>query len=106
MLAFMTVRELYELVQAQNQMEMDSLEYVQLQGWVRTNRDNGSIGFIELNDGTYFRNCQLVYTKELADYDKGSHFLSSGYDGFMQELSSSSTSYIPNFDYTGVDKKD
>ena len=75
MLAFMTVRELYELVQAQNQMEMDSLEYVTLQGWVRTNRDNGSIGFIELNDGTYFRNCQLVYTKELADYDKVSHYL-------------------------------
>ena len=75
MLEFMTVRELYELVQAQNHMEMDSLEYVQLQGWVRTNRDNGSIGFIELNDGTYFRNCQLVYTKELADYDKVSHYL-------------------------------
>ena len=75
MLEFMTVRELYELVQAQNQMEMDSLEYVTLQGWVRTNRDNGSIGFIELNDGTYFRNCQLVYTKELADYDKVSHYL-------------------------------
>ena len=54
MLAFMTVRELYELVQAQNQMEIDSLQYVTLQGWVRTNRDNGSIGFIELNDGTYF----------------------------------------------------
>ena len=75
MLEFMTVRELYELVQAQNHMEMDSLEYVQLQGWVRTNRDNGSIGFIELNDGTYFRNCQLVYTKELADYDQVSHYL-------------------------------
>ena len=75
MLAFMTVRELYELVQAQNQMEIDSLEYVTLQGWVRTNRDNGSIGFIELNDGTYLRNIQLVYTKELADYDKVSHYL-------------------------------
>ena len=56
-------------------MEIDSLEYVTLQGWVRTNRDNGSIGFIELNDGTYFRNIQLVYTKELADYDKVSHYL-------------------------------
>ena len=75
MLAFMTVRELYELVQAQNQMEIDSLEYVTLQGWVRTSRGNGSIGFIELNDGTYFRNIQLVYTKELADYDKVSHYL-------------------------------
>lgn len=28
-----------------------------------------------------------------------------GFDGFMQELSSSDSSYIPNFDYTGVEKK-
>lgn len=35
-----------------------------------------------------------------------SHLEKLGFDGFMQELSSSSTSYIPNFDYTGVDKKD
>ncbi len=35
---------------------------VMLSGWVRTNRDNGSIGFIELNDGSCFKNIQLVYT--------------------------------------------
>ncbi|MEI3147690.1 MAG: hypothetical protein V8T10_07015 [Merdibacter sp.] len=35
-------------------MEIDSIEYVQLQGWVRTNRSSGKIGFIELNDGTVF----------------------------------------------------
>ncbi|MDR0934889.1 MAG: asparagine--tRNA ligase [Erysipelotrichaceae bacterium] len=37
---------------------------IELDGWVRTNRDNGSIGFLELNDGTFFRNIQLVYLKE------------------------------------------
>lgn len=39
-------------------------EFVELSGWVRTNRDNGSIGFIELNDGTHFLNVQLVYLKD------------------------------------------
>ena len=29
---------------------------VYLSGWVRTNRDSGSIGFIALNDGTCFKN--------------------------------------------------
>lgn len=40
---------------------------VQLNGWVRTNRDNGSIGFIELNDGSCFKNVQLVYTSDNTD---------------------------------------
>ena len=35
-----------------------------------------------------------------------SHLEKLGFDGFMQELSSNSTSYIPTFDYSGVDKKD
>ena len=63
MFEFMTIRELYEIVYSNNHVEMDSLEYVQLQGWIRTNRDNGKIGFIELNDGTYFRNAQIVYSE-------------------------------------------
>ena len=41
---------------------------VDLQGWVRTNRNNGSIGFIEFNDGTFFKNIQLVY--ENNEYSK------------------------------------
>lgn len=46
---------------------------VDLQGWVRTNRNNGSIGFIEFNDGTYFKNIQLVYDSSNKDYDTYSH---------------------------------
>ena len=68
MFEFMTVRELYEIAFSKNHMEMDSLEYVQLQGWIRTNRCSGKLGFIELNDGTYFRNVQLVYESELANF--------------------------------------
>lgn len=68
MFEFMTIRELYEMVFSNNHVEMDSMEYVQLQGWIRTNRSSGKLGFIELNDGTYFRNAQLVYTADLANF--------------------------------------
>ena len=70
MFEFMTIRELFELIKANNVMELDGLQYVQLQGWVRTNRCNGSVGFIELNDGTYFKNCQLVYTPALENFEE------------------------------------
>ena len=69
MLDFYTSRELYELSYSKNQMELDQLEYVSLQGWIRTNRSNGSIGFIELNDGTYFKNVQIVYETVLENYE-------------------------------------
>ena len=68
MIEFMTIRELYEIVLSASHVELDSLEYVQLQGWIRTNRCSGKLGFIELNDGTYFRNAQLVYMQELKNF--------------------------------------
>lgn len=70
MFEFMTIRELYEIVMSGSHVELDSIEYVQLQGWVRTNRCNGKLGFIELNDGTYFRNTQLVYMHELKNFSE------------------------------------
>ena len=75
MLDFYTARELYDLCNAKNQMEIDQLEYVSMDGWVRTNRDSGSIGFIELNDGTYFKNVQIVYHPELDNHDVVSKIL-------------------------------
>ena len=68
MFEFMTVRELYEIVFSGSHVELDSIEYVQLQGWIRTNRCSGKLGFIELNDGTYFRNVQLVYDVDLKNF--------------------------------------
>jgi len=75
MLDFYTSRELYELCFSNNQIEIDQIEYVELEGWVRTNRDSGAIGFIELNDGTYFRNVQIVYHPELTNHDEISKLL-------------------------------
>ena len=61
---FRTIRELYEITLDGSQIEKDSLDLVEIEGWVRTNRCNGKLGFIELNDGTYFRNAQIVYSSE------------------------------------------
>lgn len=67
---FKTVRELYETCRYGNSLEKESIHDVELEGWVRTNRDNGSVGFIEFNDGTFFKNAQLVYSKDSTeDYE-------------------------------------
>lgn len=60
--------DLYDIVVNGDQEELKAVECVELQGWVKTNRDNGSIGFVEFNDGTYFKNVQLVYTAESKDH--------------------------------------
>jgi len=39
-------------------------------GWAKTIRDSKSFGFIELNDGSYFKNTQVVFEREFLDnYD-------------------------------------
>lgn len=46
---------------------------VTLEGWIKTNRDNGSVGFIAFNDGSYFKNIQIVYDANNKDYEKFAH---------------------------------
>ncbi len=58
------IRQLYQLVST-GILNPDT--NVVLSGWVRTNRQNGAIGFIELNDGSYFKNIQLVYHQTLQE---------------------------------------
>lgn len=70
-----TARELYEITLDHQPMEVDGLELVQLQGWVRTNRNNKNVGFIELNDGTYFKNVQVVYSSDLENFEEITHYL-------------------------------
>ena len=41
---------------------------ITLEGWVRNNRNQSNFGFIDFNDGTYFQSLQLVYDKELEDF--------------------------------------
>ncbi|MEI6296742.1 MAG: asparagine--tRNA ligase [bacterium] len=37
-------------------------------GWVRTARSSGTFGFIELNDGTFFKNLQVVFDDKLSNF--------------------------------------
>ncbi len=40
---------------------------VTVSGWARTVRDSKSLGFIELNDGTFFKNLQIVFEDSVID---------------------------------------
>ena len=72
----MSIREMYELIHEGTQMEIDQVEYVQLQGWIRTNRSGKNVSFIALNDGTYYQNAQIVYSSDvLSNYEEVSHYL-------------------------------
>lgn len=39
-------------------------------GWVRSNRDSKTFGFIVLNDGTYFETLQVVYSDGLPNFEE------------------------------------
>jgi asparaginyl-tRNA synthetase len=61
--------DLYDIVLNGDQEEINALDTLELEGWVKTNRDNGSIGFVDFTDGTYFKSVQLVYTLESKNYN-------------------------------------
>ena len=62
-LAEYTVKQLFTQLPEQN------IEQATLKGWVRTKRESKAFAFIELNDGTYFRNLQVVVEADrLPDY--------------------------------------
>ena len=42
---------------------------VTLEGWVKTLRDSKNFGFIELNDGSFFKNVQIVFDDTLANFE-------------------------------------
>ena len=41
---------------------------ITLEGWVRTIRDSKTFGFIELNDGSFFKNVQIVFSNKLDNF--------------------------------------
>ena len=45
-----------------------------VEGWIRTSRSSKKFGFIELNDGTFFTNLQVVYGTELDNFDEISKY--------------------------------
>lgn len=60
----MDVKELYE-----NYQELLNKD-ITLSGWVRTNRAQKDIGFINFHDGTCFQGVQLVYDDKTSDFSK------------------------------------
>jgi len=58
------IRELYR------DMESFSGENIIVCGWIRTMRSNKNFGFIELNDGTFFKNLQVVFENDLENFEE------------------------------------
>ena len=48
---------------------------VELEGWIRSNRDQKDFGFIDFYDGTSFETLQVVYDKTLSNFDEVSKYL-------------------------------
>ena len=73
-----SIRELYlnEALQKEGELKVA--------GWVRTVRDSKTFGFIELNDGTFFKSLQIVFEdgldnfKEIAKLGVGSAIIVEG----------------------------
>ncbi len=47
---------------------------ITIMGWVKTNRAQAQFGFLNVNDGTYFDNIQVVYDEKLDNFDEISKF--------------------------------
>ncbi len=43
---------------------------IKVSGWVRTVRDSKTFGFIELNDGSFFKNLQIVFDNTLDNFNE------------------------------------
>ncbi|MCR2042864.1 asparagine--tRNA ligase [Anaerosalibacter massiliensis] len=47
---------------------------IQIEGWIRTLRSSKKFGFIEVNDGTFFKNIQVVFDENLENFKEISKF--------------------------------
>jgi asparaginyl-tRNA synthetase len=47
---------------------------IKISGWIRTVRSSNAFGFIQLNDGTFFQGVQVVFEKELSNFDEIAKF--------------------------------
>ena len=57
----MKIKELYSC-----HAELDGKE-IEVNGWIRNMRDSKVFGFIELNDGSFFKNVQVVFEEDKLD---------------------------------------
>lgn len=59
-----TIKDLYHNLE--NYIDKD----VEISGWVRTVRDSKTFGFIEVNDGSFFNNLQVVFNNSLSNFEE------------------------------------
>lgn len=59
-----TIRELFKKVK-----EFENKD-IEIEGWIRTVRDSKTFGFIELNDGSFFKNVQIVFDTTLNNFSE------------------------------------
>ena len=62
--------ELTEIRELYRNRETFTDKEVTVGGWVRSNRDSKTFGFIVINDGTFFETLQIVYSDRLANFDQ------------------------------------
>jgi len=58
------VRDLFK--NTQNYIDKE----ITIEGWAKTIRDSKTFGFIELNDGTFFKNVQIVFNNNLENFEQ------------------------------------
>ena len=59
-----TIKDLYK------NEEMYISKEIQVSGWIRTLRDSKTFGFIEINDGSFFKNLQIVFDDSLLNFNE------------------------------------
>ena len=60
----LTVKELYQKTDTYEGKD------ITISGWIKTLRDSKNFGFIEINDGSCFKNVQIVFDTELNNFDE------------------------------------
>ena len=43
---------------------------IKVSGWIKTVRDSKTFGFIEINDGSFFKNLQIVFDTTLPNFEE------------------------------------
>ncbi|MFP4456705.1 MAG: asparagine--tRNA ligase [Clostridia bacterium] len=59
-----TIKELFRNAQSYLDKELT------VTGWIRSNRPSKKFGFIEINDGSFFENLQIVYDEKLSNFEE------------------------------------
>lgn len=60
----LTIRDLYKNTEKYIESQ------VTIEGWVKTLRDSKTFGFIEINDGSFLKNVQIVFDNTLSNFDE------------------------------------